>query len=529
MKVFLMHRARDFDPGAERPFNEAALEQDLALNSLYGAMALGDRFLFDVARHALLCGLDGPEEIRYRQEVLKDCLRHREIVRAIYRMPIRAMEDVRRGWMGIFSHYPSGILSGARGVLQVYFVALRELRQAADTHAKDFQSEGFRRFFAMIRRELGDEYLAVIEEHLKELAFRRGVLLSADLGNGNEGTNYILRKRNRGDRNWIRRALGQGGPVYSFTLDPRDHAGGEALSALRDRGLNLVANAAAQSADHIGSFLEALQRELAFYIGCLNLAEQLDGLGEPTTFPDPSAAGAGQHRCRELYDLSLALTMGQKVVGNDLDADGKNLVVITGANQGGKTTFLRSVGIAQLMMQCGMFVPAESFSASVCSGLFTHFRREEDKTMKSGKFDEELGRMSEMVDKLAPHAMMLFNESFAATNEREGSEIAKQISRALLEAGVRVFFVTHLYELANGFYESGLNDAIFLRAERKPSGERTFKLKVGRPLQTSYGKDVYAQVFGGGSGLDRKQEIAPESDGARDFPSGPSAGGRTSR
>lgn len=524
MKVFLMHLDRDFELGGKRPFNEAALEQDLELGTLYGAMAQGDKFLFDVARHTLLSGVDGPEEIRYRQDVLKDCLSHPEVVRAIYHIPIQAVEDVHRGWMGIFSRYPSGILSGARGMLQVFFAALRELREVADRHAKEFESEGFRRFFAMIQQELDDEYFAVMEGHFKELAFRRGVLLSVELGKGNEGTGYILRKSNGGGWDWIRRVVGVGGPVYSFTLDPRDDAGGEALSALRDRGLNLVANAAAQSADHIESFLKALQRELAFYIGCLNLAGQLAQLGEPIAFPDPSAPGEGRYGFRGLYDLSLALTMKRKVVGNDVNGDGKDLIVITGANQGGKTTFLRSVGIAQLMMQCGMFVPAESFSASICNGLFTHFKREEDKTMTSGKFDEELGRMSDMVDKLAPRALMLFNESFAATNEREGSEIARQITCALLDMRVKVFYVTHLYELANGFYERGMDNAMFLRAERTPDGERTFKLIAGRPLQTSYGRDVYEQVFGGDNGKAGARDPALPAQGVVDLTAGVSGG-----
>ena len=57
---------------------------------------------------------------------------------------------------------------------------------------------------------------------------------------------------------------------------------------------------------------------------------------------------------------------------------GKSLVIITGANSGGKSTFLRSVGLAQLMMQCGMFVTARILRASVCQQIFTHFIREED-------------------------------------------------------------------------------------------------------------------------------------------------------
>jgi DNA mismatch repair ATPase MutS len=236
--------------------------------------------------------------------------------------------------------------------------------------------------------------------------------------------------------------------------------------------------------------------ELAFYVGCMNLSEQLAQLGEPIAFSEPATAGERRHSFVGLYDVCLALTMKRQVVGNDVNADGKELFVITGANQGGKSVFLRSVGLAQLMMQCGMFVPAESFCANVCTGLFTHYKREEDSSMESGKFDEELGRMSAIVDKIAPDCMVLFNESFAATNEREGSEIARQIVTALLERRIKVLYVTHLYELAHGFHKRKTANAIFLRAERQADGTRTFKLAEGEPLQTSYGQDLYDGIFG---------------------------------
>ena len=187
--------------------------------------------------------------------------------------------------------------------------------------------------------------------------------------------------------------------------------------------------------------------------------------------------------------------MNRAVVGNALHAEHKRLVVITGPNQGGKTTFLRSIGLAQLMMQCGLFVGAHDFKAEICSALFTHYKREEDTTMKSGKFDEELARMSKIAEHIGPNSMLLFNESFAATNEREGSEINTQIVRALLEKGMKVFYVTHLYEFALGFFnEKG--KGVFLRAEREGDGRRTFKLAEAEPLQTSYGQDLYNDVFG---------------------------------
>jgi DNA mismatch repair ATPase MutS len=185
----------------------------------------------------------------------------------------------------------------------------------------------------------------------------------------------------------------------------------------------------------------------------------------------------------------------RKVVSNDLNADDKDLVLITGANQGGKSTFLRSIGLSQMMMQCGMFTPAETFRANVCDGLFTHFKREEDITMESGKLDEELKRTSLIVDRLTLNSIVLFNESFAATNEREGSEIARQITMGLVEKGIKVFFVTHQYEFAHGLYERKMPNAVFLRADRETDGTRTYKLSAGEPLQTSYGEDLYKRVF----------------------------------
>ena len=201
-----------------------------------------------------------------------------------------------------------------------------------------------------------------------------------------------------------------------------------------------------------------------------------------------------------------AMAEVDRVIGNDVDADGKSLIMITGANEGGKSTFLRSVGLAQLMMRCGMFVPAESLRASVAVQVFSHYKREEDASLRSGKFDEELARMSDIADELTPNSLILFNESFAATNEREGSEIARQIIQALTDRGVTVVFVTHLFDLAHSLYARKLDTALFLRAQRRPDGRRTFRLAPGEPTPTSHGEDLYRQVFGGQAESDPEAE-----------------------
>lgn len=496
MKALLMYRDRDFDPKQDLPRNGLALMQDLELNTLLRAMAGEDEFLLDVAHKALLLGLHNDiDTILYRQAIVKDCLKNSVVVRKLYDVAVAAIESQRKGYRGILSHFPGSILSGSIELLQMYAGFLRTLRDLAEAQAASFESEGFRTLFAMLQRELGDDYLARIQDHLTELKFTRGVLVSAELGRGNAGANYLLRKPNQEMRNWLERIFVKGPPAHTFHIADRDQAGASALSELRDRGIHLAANALAQSADHILSFFEMLRTELAFYVGCLNLHARLVRKDEPVAFPIPVAAHERRHSFRGLYDVCLTLSMGRAVVGNAVNADGKSLVLITGANQGGKSSFLRSIGLAQLMMQCGMFVGADTFAAGICSGLWSHFKREEDKTLKSGKLDEELDRMSQIVDHLRPDALLLFNESFAATNEREGSEIARQIVRALLVKRIKVFFVTHMFDFARSVYDLNRGDAMFLRADRQPDGTRTFRLVEGEPLATSFGEDLYWKIF----------------------------------
>lgn len=521
MKAFLMFKGRDFDPqqllarrdselrhrrGNEQglelqqllPWNEAVLRQDLGLDIIFDAMAQGDRFLLDAVQVAMLSSLTDLETIHYRQDAYRDCASNARIVRAMYQVAMDAIEGERKNYW-TSARYPSGILHRAIEVLQVFVPALKRLRYIADHDKNKFKSAAFSNLIAMLGRELSDDYFAEVENHLGRLKFRAGVLLSAHLGKGNKGARYVLRSPLRDDRNWLTRLLGEKPESYTFRLHPRDEAGAQALARLKDQGVNLVANALAQSTDHILSFFQMLRAELAFYIGCLNLHAKLGELGEPVCLPVPAAAGQRTLSFANLYDAALALSSGRPVVGNELKADGKDLIIVTGANTGGKSTFLRSLGLAHVMMQAGMFVPALQFCGETANGLFTHFKREEDATMESGKWDEELSRMSTIVDHLQANAAVLFNESFASTNEREGSEIAAQIVDALLERGVRAFFVTHLYEFASRFVARKQRGVAFLRAERNPDGTRPFKLVEAEPLETSYGPDLYDAMFNGGA------------------------------
>ncbi len=498
MNVFLMHEEQPLERPGHLPANQNDLIQDLELETLLEAMARGDELIFDVAREVLLSASDDVEVALYRQAVLRDCLENRSVVQEMYQVASDAIQGERKIILGLFSRSPSAVLHRSIEVLEMLVTMLGKLRQLAVASEGLFKSAGFTRLLTMLEDELGPEYFAEVEGHLKELRFRDGVAMSVVLGAGNRGSGYVLRRAAEAKQSWVQRVTGKASPRYTLAIADRDESGARALGELRDLGIAIVADALGRSTDHILGFFETLRAELAFYVGCVNLEEALAAKAGPICFPAVFPTGERRYSCRGLYDPCLALRVDGRLVGNDVVGDGKDLVMVTGANQGGKSTFLRSVGVAQLMMQAGMFVPAEELSAEMCKGLFTHYRREEDRAMASGKLDEELARMSGIVDDLRAGCMVLLNESFAATNEREGSEVAFQIVSALVDSGVKVVFVTHLYEVARRFYDEESEAFLFLRAERLASGVRTFKVKEGAPLQTSYGEDLYRRLFSDG-------------------------------
>ena len=243
MKACLLYSDRDFDWGAGLPPGHEDLIQDLELTTLLQAMAAGDKLLYEVAAKVLLTGLDDPEAIRYRQQVLADCLDCPEVIRQMHAVAAGALEDKRHLWGGYGGSYQnaSSNLSGAVGHLEAYVARLRQLRQIADGNAGKFRSDGMRRLFATLQRDLDDAYFEEISDHLKQLRFRAGVLISARLDRDNSPASLVLRAPGEARRRWTER-LGIGPhTTYSFTIAPRDDAGGQILSDLTSRGINLVA------------------------------------------------------------------------------------------------------------------------------------------------------------------------------------------------------------------------------------------------------------------------------------------------
>ncbi|SNY52544.1 MutS-related protein [Paractinoplanes atraurantiacus] len=474
MKPGLLSSSGPLPPLADR------VAEDLGLSTVIDAMAAGDDFLAETARTVLLSVPVASENVVYRQDVLADCLREPKLGRELYELAGRAVEAQRAAARSVYFDSPETLLNQSIATLTSFVGLLRELRSLVDRYRSRVSSAGFQQFFAMVGDQFDDEYLASATARIGQLGLDGNLLVSARLGAGNQSEGFALRRPERQARGLFRRNTT---PKATYKLPYGDEAASRALSSLRDQALAGLAGAADQSARHVLAFFTTLRTEVAFYLGCLNLREALIARGAAVCRPtlhDSAFAFAG------LYDPSLQLRLDHPAATNDLDAGGKPLIMVTGANRGGKSTFLRSVGLAQLMAAAGAFVAATAFTTSIGTGVFTHFTTDEDDSLTSGKFDEELRRMSQIADVIGPYGMLLCNESFQSTNEREGSDIARRIIDAMTGAGVRVVFVTHLHELARGLYEDG-PPAVFLRAGR----DRSFRLHEAAPEATSYGADLW--------------------------------------
>ena len=471
------------------------LARDLELQVLVDAMAGDDAFVAAICREVMLDSLTDLEAISYRQNVMQDCLNHPALIREIYRTVSRALQDKDDHYYIIAHGQPHAILHSAMEIIQLFSKTLKEVRRLFNRSGNRFNSPALQRLAGVLQEELSEQFFHDLKLYFKELNFKDGVLFNCRLGPGNRGIDYTLCRHDHEWHTLAGRAFSHKMTGYSFQISDNDESGARALSELKYRGMNRVADMMARASEYIVRFMQTLRLELAFYIGALNLHDKLLSKGIIVSFPQPIDSEFRRHNFVNLYDPVLALTANSSTVANSLQAENIAQIVITGANQGGKSTFLRSIGLAQLMMQAGLFVAAEKFTANICSQIFTHYCKEEDSRMNSGKLDEELQRMNEIVNHMSRYALLLFNESFAATNEREGSEIARQIMTALRDRSPKIFFVTHLYDFADHYYHCRYDNVLFLRAVREDDGNRTFKIVPGAPLQTSYGDDLYNRIF----------------------------------
>lgn len=249
--------------------------------------------------------------------------------------------------------------------------------------------------------------------------------------------------------------------------------------------------------DVSGYVLADLADELLFYLRFIELEKQLTASGVPCCIGESSD---GDTVFRDFYNVKLAIchgkgTVEEEIVCNDLEFTREKTVnILTGPNRGGKTIFTQGVGLAFLLYQSGVFVPASSARVRLCDGIYTHFPVEEERTVSLGRLGEEAERFNEICKKATGSSLLLFNESFATTSHTESVYIAEDVLRYLCCIGARTFFNTHMHELAEDTdkfnkAEGAICMAVSVVMEND-GGKRSYKISYKAPDGKSYAHEI---------------------------------------
>ena len=200
-----------------------------------------------------------------------------------------------------------------------------------------------------------------------------------------------------------------------------------------------------------------ISKELAFYETALEYIEYLRSANLGCVYAELSEPEEMSVNITDLRDLYLASCgmKADKIVPADIRLTANdNGMLIRGENGAGKTTFLRSFGVAQILTQAGLPIPASKAALSLRSDIHTHFSAAEEKFTKgdtAGRFESEARAVSQIISNLKPHSLILFNETFQTTAFAEGTRAMSDILSILPRLAVQYIFVTHLTGLFDRF------------------------------------------------------------------------------
>lgn len=199
--------------------------------------------------------------------------------------------------------------------------------------------------------------------------------------------------------------------------------------------------------------LVQLVGDLEFYLGALGFRDLAHAAGLAVCLPD----FVPPNEPRELRGLFNPLLLMSGVAPVPCDLVGSPLastVLVTGPNSGGKTRLLQSLGLAQVLGQCGLFVPAQQARIALASGLVASLIEEAKADQAEGRLGMELMRIRRLFERLPPGAMVLLDELCSGTNPSEGEQIFELVVSMLNQLKPQAFITTHFLAFASRLEQS---------------------------------------------------------------------------
>lgn len=519
--------------------------QDLGLATIVAAMAPAPAHR-EALEAALFTLCPDPAVIAHRQDVLDDLLEASGLAEAL-RALLPALDE-----LALFTTRPASAESSLQevtrraGELELLVGCIERLAAAFEAAPRDLRSAGLlalRGYVEARRADPAFQHLAAaLPGLLAELRASASVTIGVNLDpylRPEEALLLAVHPTRFTESGLLARLFGaaQGrgiGPLHTLPMLTESSgiigAGGAPLpgptrraepmmeplfrdlSRVLEKVTRPVAQELRQHAAHSGRALVELRPEVIFFSYAVALIRRIEATGLPLCRPALVPPDERVCEVEELYNLQLALhlegqgpgKLTERVVRSDsiLGPRGR-IVILTGPNQGGKTTYLQAIGQAHALAQVGLRVPGRGARISPADAIFTHFPLEERLERGTGRFGDEARRVRAIFEGVTRQSLILLNETFATTSAGESLYLARDVVRLLRRVGARAVYTTHLHELASNLDQlnastPGDSDIVSMVAIVAPEGETTgtsprFRIELRPPAGRSYAERIAAR------------------------------------
>ncbi|MDF2986552.1 MAG: mismatch repair protein [Eubacterium sp.] len=525
---------------------------DLSINKISESLSINNMFKLD--NKFLLSILSSKEEVlRYRLDILEDFINNPSVYECFESILSLIEELSIQGTSGRFSAPAFQQVIWRLGELDMYAECVSKLNSVLNNSNLNIRSQGLQMLSEYIKTIADSDIFNSVITVLPELKSGLKNLSSVSIGvnldhnlrayeatilsindkpfKGDSVIHRLIRGKNSDNGNYI--GISQLLKVENLAR-PGEPPIYDAFQVTLFEQLNKVFRSTSKTIEDAlrkyisvsSDFLVALKRDIIFMLGAAKLVNKIKSSGLSMCKPEIWPIDKREFFVENIYNLNLAINMyntrsktalDELIVMNNVDfGDNGRIFILTGPNQGGKTTYIQAIGIAQLLCQLGIFVTGTKARISPVDRIFTHFPVEEKPDENTGRLGEESGRIHEIFNLATSNSIILFNESLSSTSFSEGLYISREIIMALRVLGGRAVFATHFHELAenlDAYNEKIPGDSKIVSmvsgtnsSEEKLDGvsaaRRTYKIEPGPPQGLSYARDIASK-----HGLDFKQII----------------------
>lgn len=495
---------------------EMPWQRDLGLQEIINHLLI-DRRYTNFINQTLVALTTEVDVIAWRQSVLRDFVNNPDLVKQI-EVFLPRFSSLRQGTR-LLGHRSRNLLmetADRLSELELYTDIVREFAHALEK--ADIQSDALMTLRDHMVALAGEERFTTLCNRLPELRKPlenvSSITVGINLDLQMRPVSAVLLSINEGQlsekSSWLDRLLGARreddpdigvGALHKLPEDPEVRRYVELFQDLD----NLMTQVALPIARELNRYVHTssntlmnLEFELAFYVAGVHLTRQITDFGAVFCQPKILAPETRLTEINDLVNINLILNDSNKAVPSRVDfgADGR-IAILTGPNSGGKTTYIQSVGLAQILFQAGWFIPAKSARMSPVDSILTHFPQLE--TRKQGRLAEEAERLRGIFQQTTGHSLVLLNETFSSTASGEAIYLAQDILCGLRVIGARVVYATHFVELVEHIEEiESLVDgdsrlcSLVAGVEIGDDGKArpTYKITRGKPLGRSYAREI---------------------------------------